>query len=66
MKESLLETLHLINKLCNTSLLEEDIDDALLSNVEEKRAFIQKLENAKAAIELKQIQDLIVRLEKIK
>lgn len=66
MKESLLETLHLINKLCNTSLSEEDIDDALLSNVEEKRAFIQKLENAKAAIELKQIQDLIVRLEKIK
>ena len=46
--------------------MKEDIDDALLSNVEEKRAFIQKLENAKAAIELKQIQDLIVRLEKIK
>lgn len=66
MKESLLETLQLINKLCNTSLSEKDIDDTLLSNVEEKRAFIQRFENAKAAVELKQIQDLIDRLEKIK
>lgn len=66
MKERLLETLQLISKLCNTSLSEEDIDDTLLSNVEEKRALIQSIENAKASVELKHIQDLIDRLEKIK
>lgn len=66
MKENILETLQLINKLCNTSLSENDIDDALFSNVEEKRAFIQSIENAKASVELKQIQNLIDRLEKIK
>lgn len=66
MKEKLLETLQLVNKLCNTSLSEEDIDDALLSNVEEKRELVQMFNDAKAAVELKRIQDLIDKLEKIK
>lgn len=53
-------------KLCNTHITIDDIDDALLSSLEEKQKLIQDIENAKAAISLQRAKDLIQRIENLK
>ena len=64
--QELRETLDWMVKLCNTHISIDDIDDALLSSLEEKQKLIQDIENAKAAIGLQRAKDLIKRMDNLK
>ncbi len=52
-------------KLCNTHISIDDIDDALLSSLEEKQNLIKDIEDAKAAIQLQRAKDLIKRMDNL-
>lgn len=64
--EELREALDLMSKLCNTHVNIEDIEDSLLSSIEEKQQLIDDIENAKAAVKLQRIKDLIQRIDNLK
>lgn len=64
--EELREALDLMSKLCNTHVKIEDIEDSLLSSIEEKQQLIDDIENAKAAVKLQRIKDLIQRIDNLK
>ena len=63
--QELREALDWMVKLCNTNITIEDIDDALLSSLEEKQKLIQDIEDAKAAIQLQRAKDLIKRMDNL-
>ena len=60
------EALEWMYKLCNTHVTIDDIEDALLSSLEEKQELIRDYENAKAAIGLQRVKDLIIRMDNLK
>ena len=63
---ALREALDWMYKLCNTHVTIDDIDDELLSSLEEKQQLLNDIENAKAAIELQRVKDLMKRLDNLK
>lgn len=60
------EALSLMNKLCNTSVTKEDIPDELIKDIEEKTRIVNMIDNAKAAVELQYIKDLMHKVDDIK
>ena len=60
------EALDWMVKLCNTHITIDDIDDALLSSLEEKQELVKNIEDAKAAVQLEKMKDLIRRMDDLK
>ena len=64
--KKLQEALSLMNALCNTTVDISDISDDLTKDVEEKKAIVTMFDNAKAAVDLQYIKDLMQRVDKVK
>ena len=64
--KKLKEALSLMNALCNTSVTIDDVSDRLTKDVAEKKAIVKMIDDAKAAVELQHIKDLIRKVDSIK
>lgn len=64
--EKLQEALTLMNELCNTSVTIDDISDRLTKDVAEKTAIVKMIDDAKAAVKLQYLQDLMRRVDSVK
>lgn len=64
--DKLQEALSLMNALCNTSVSIDDISDRLTKDVDEKTAIVKMIDNAKAAVKLQYVKDLMRRVDSVK
>ena len=64
--EKLREALEWVTKMPDTILTVDDIDDALLSSMEEKQKLIKSLEDAKAFKDWLKVIDFMKRLDNVK
>lgn len=64
--EKLREALEWLTRMPDTHLTVDDIDDALLSSMEEKQKLIKSLEDAKAFKDWLKVIDFMKRLDNVK